>query len=157
MKLKIPYKYQITESQIFIKYLKHKQLIKHINKEWKFDKKKLVTKTVWDLAELRAEENRLMLRDRFQMWADRLGPRSSDILYLEEFRKTHEAEMNEIKNKGEKDIEALQNENAKLHAKIVEDREELNEYRRKYNDYINTSFGISYDVWLKNTIEFKTK
>ena len=73
-------------------------------------------------------------------------------LELEEFKQNHLAEIDEIKRKGDQDIEALQTENEKLLAQVVEVEQTLNELKNQQKDCINGVLGISYNwLFIKNT------
>ena len=136
---------KITDSDVFNKYLKHKQLTKYIIKE-RIEKKELVTQIVWDLAEVRAEEEKVMLRDKCKNWGTKFRSTSLVNLELEELKQQHIAEIDEIKRKGEQDIEALQTENEKLLAQVVEVEQELNELKNLQKNWIDEIPEISYTI-----------
>ena len=139
------FKSKITDSDIFSKYMKHKQLIKHIIKDW-IEEKELVAQNVCDLAEVRTEEEKVMFRDKCQNWGTQFPSTSLVNLELEEFKQKHLVEIDEIKRKGEQDIEALQTENEKLLAQVVEAEQELNVLKNQQKDCIDGIIGISYIV-----------
>ena len=141
------FKSKITDSDVFSKYLKHKRLTKHIIKE-RVEKKELVTQIVWDLAEVGAEEEKVMLRDKYQKWRHQFEQKPLINLELEELKQKHLAEIDEIRRKGEQDIEALQTENEKLLAQVVEVEQTLNKLKIQPKDSIDGTSEISYDALL---------
>ena len=102
----------------------------------------MVTQIVWDLAEVRAEEEKAMLRDKYFKWRHQFEPKPLINLELEELKQQHLAEIDEVKRKGDQDIEALQIENEKLLAQVVEVEQELNELKNQQKDGIDGIDGI---------------
>ena len=116
----------------------------------------MVTQIVKDLAEVRAEEEKVMLRNKYQKWRLQFEPKTLVNLELEEFKQEHFAEIDEIKRKGEQDIEVLQTENDKLLAQVVEVEQELNELKNQQKDCIDGIHEISYNALLiKNIWKYK--
>ena len=149
------FKSKITDSDVFNKYLKHKKLTKHLIKE-RIEKKELVTQIVWDLVEVRAEEEKVMLRDKYQKWRHQLEPKPLVNLELEELKQQHLAEIDEVKRKGEQDVEALQTENKKLLAQVIEVEQELNELKDQPKDSIDGIPKISFNALLtKNILKYQ--
>ena len=112
----------------------------------------MVTQIVWDLAEVRAEEENVILRDKCQNWGTQFQSTSLLNLELEEFKQNHLAEIDEIKRKWEQDIEALRTENEKLLAQVVEVEQALNELKNQQKDSIDWIKEISYNaLFIKNT------
>ena len=140
----------MTDSDVFIKYLKHKQLAKHIINE-RIEMKELVTQIGRDLAKVRAEEEKVMMRDKYQKWRHEFEPKPLLNLELKEFKQKYLAEIDEVKRKGKKDIKALQTENEKLLAQIVEAEHALNELKDQQIDNIDKIPEISYNaLMIKN-------
>ena len=141
------FKSKITDSDVFIKYLKHINLTKYLINE-SIEKKELVTQIVWDLDEVRAEEEKVMFRDKFQNWDTQFQSPSLINLGLEELKQKHLVEIDEVKRKGEQDVEDFQTENEKLLAQVVEAEQALNEFKNQPKDCIDGITGISYNAWL---------
>ena len=108
----------------------------------------MVTQIVWDLAEVRAEDKKVILRDKSQIWGTQFQPTSLVNLELEELKQHHLAEIDEVKRKGEQDIKALQTENEKLLAQVVEAEHALNELKDHQKDNIVEIPEISYGALL---------
>ena len=87
-----------------------------------------------------------MFRDKCQNWGTQFPSTSLVNLELEELKQKHLVEIDEIKRKGEQDIEALQTENEKLLAQVVEAEQELNVLKNQQKDCIDGIIGISYIV-----------
>ena len=106
----------------------------------------------WDLTEVRAEEEKVLLKDKCQNKGTQFQSTSFVNLELEELKQKHLAEIDEIKRKGEQDIEALQTENEKLLAQILEVEQALNELKNQQKDSIDWSKEISYNALFIKTI-----
>ena len=145
------FKSKITDSDVFCKYLKHKRLTKHLINE-RIEKKELATQIVWDLDEVRAEDEKVILRDKCQNWGTQFHSTSLVNLELEELKQQHLDEIDEVKRKGEQAIEALQTENKKLLAQIVEAEQELNEPKNQPKVWIDGISEISYNALLIKNI-----
>ena len=130
-------------------------MAKHLIKE-RIEKKECVTQIIRDLAEVRAEEEKVILRDKYQKWRHQFEPKLLVNLELEELKQQHLAEIDEIKIKGEQNVEALRTENEKLLAQIVEVEQELNELKNQPKDSIDGTSEISYNALLiKNILKYK--
>ena len=112
----------------------------------------MATQIVWDLAEVRAEDEKVILRDKCQNWGTQFHSTSLVNLELEELKQQYLDEINEVKIKGEQAIEALQTENKKLLAQIVEAEQELNEPKNQPKDWIDGISEISYNALLIKNI-----
>ena len=111
----------------------------------------MVTQIVWDLAEVRAEDEKVILRDKFQNWDTQFLSTSLVNLELEDLKQQHLAEIDEVKRKGEQDIKALQTENEKLLAQVVETEHALNELKNQPKDCTDEIKEISYNaLMIKN-------
>ena len=136
-------KLQIVES--FASTRSTKKLTKHIIKE-RIEKKELATQIVWDLAEVRAEEDKVILRDKCQNSGTQFQSTSLVNLELEELKQQHLDEINEVKRKGEQDTKALQTDKKKLLAQVFEAEQELNEPKNQPKDWIDGISEISYNA-----------
>ena len=112
----------------------------------------MVTQIVWDLAEVRAEEEKVILRDKYQKWRHQFELKPLINLELEELKQKHLAIIDEIKRKREQDIDALQTENEKLLAQVVEVEQALNELKIQQKDSIDGTSEISYNALLIKNI-----
>ena len=116
----------------------------------------MVTQIVWDLDEVRADEEKVMLRDKCQNWGAQFRPTPLTNLELEELKQKHFAEIDEVKRKGEQDIKALHTENEKLLAQVVETEHALNELKNQPKDCTDEIKEISYNALLiKNLLKYQ--
>ena len=104
------------------------------------------------LLRLELKKRKSCSEKKYQKWRHQFELKPLVNLELEEFKQNHLAEIDEIKRKGDQDIEALQTENEKLLAQVVEVEQALDKLKNQQKDCIDGVLGISYNgLFIKNT------
>ena len=92
-------KEQIKDSEVFSKYLEHKELARLRFRDVDKDNELLISKTIRVISELKTEEEKLMIRNRMSKIRHLLVPEPAINKELEDFKLKHNEEINELKNK----------------------------------------------------------
>ena len=121
---------QIKNSEIFSKYLVHKELTRLRFRDAEKDSELLIDKTVRVISDVNTEEEKIMIRNRLDKISHLLVPESGVRKEIENLKLKHDEEINELKNqhkkeksKYEKEKEDLLNHELKLSRsfKIIKD------------------------------------
>ena len=96
-------KTQIKDSEVFMKYLVHKELARLRFKDIDKDNELLICKTVRLISELKTEEEKTMIRNRLKKISHLFVPVPAVNKELEDFKLKHDEEINELKSKHRED------------------------------------------------------
>ena len=139
-------KEKIKDSEVFSKYLMHKELARLRFRDANKDNELLINKTIRVISKLKTEEEKLMIRNRMSKISHLLVPEPAVNKELEDFKLKHEEEINELKNKQmedeakfEKEIESLLNQRIKI-------EQELQKLKDQYTEQNKDTEYISYEV-----------
>ena len=96
---------QIKDSEVFSKYLVHKELTRLRFRDTEKDNDLLICKTVRVISELKTEEEKSMIRNRLDKISHLLVPEPAVNKELEDFKLKlkHDEEINELKSKHRED------------------------------------------------------
>ena len=142
-------KEQIKNSEVFSKYLIHKELARLRFREVNKDNKLLISKTVRVISELKSEEEKLMIRNRMSKINHLLIPEPAVNKELEDFKLKHDEEINELKNKHKEDEAKYEKEKEDLMNQRIEIEQELKKLNDQYTVPNEDKKLISYEVNLK--------
>ena len=96
-------KEQIKKSEVFSKYLVHRELAGLRFRDYDKDNELLICKTVRVISELKTEEEKTMIRNRLGKISHLLIPGPAVNKELEDFKLKHDEEINELKSKHRED------------------------------------------------------
>ena len=142
-------KEQIKDSEVFSKYLVHKELARLRFRDTDKDKELLICKTVRIISELKTEEEKLMIRNRMSKISHLLVPEPAINKELEDFKLKHDEEINELKNKHKEDEAKYEKEKGDLLNQRIEIEQELQKLKDQYIEQSKDPMLISYEVNLK--------
>ena len=100
-------KMQIKDSEVFSKYLIHKEMTRLRFRDADKEKELLLCKTARIISQAKTEEEKTMIRSRFEKVSHLLVSEPDDNSDLEDFKLKHIAEINEIQSKYKEEIEGL--------------------------------------------------
>ena len=137
-------KLKITESEIFSKYLMHKEMNKHRERGKLKESKNFINDLAKDYDMMKTEEDRTAILEKFKNIKNLLSFKHSENQELEEFKRKYLEDVDELKKKQEKYIEIYENEKNDLIAKNTKLEQELNRIKtmQKENE---ESMEDSYD------------
>ena len=142
-------KEQIKDSEVFSKYLVHKELarlrFRDVNKESEL----LICKTVRVISEFKTEEEKTMIRNRMSKISHLLIPEPAVNKELEDFKLKHEEEINELKSKHMEDETKYEKEKEDLLNQRIEIEQELQKIKDQYAEQNKDPMLISYEVNFK--------
>ena len=141
-------KEQIKDSEVFMKYLVHKELAKLRFKDADKDNELLICKTVRLISELNTEEEKIMIRNRFNKISHLLVPEPAVNKELEDFKLKHDEEIKELKNKHREDEAKYEKEKEDLLNQRIEIEQELQKLKDQYEEKCKEPKLISYEVKL---------
>ena len=118
-------KEQIKDSEVFSKYLVHKELIKLRFRDADKDNELLISKTVRVTSELKTEEEKTMIRNSLDKICHLLVPKPAVNKELEDFKLKHDEEINELKSKHREDEAKYEKEKEDLLNQRIEIEQEL--------------------------------
>ena len=142
-------KEQIKNSEVFSKYLVHKELTRLRFRDANKDNELLISKTVRVISELKTEEEKIMIRNRLDKISHLLVPEPAANKELEDFKLKHDEEINELKNKHKEDEAKYENEKEDLMNQRIEIEQELQKLKDQYIEQNKDPMLISYEVNLK--------
>ena len=142
-------KEQIKDSEVFSKYLVHKELVRLRFRDAVKDNELLISKTVRVISELKTEEEKLMIRNRMSKISHLLVPEPAVNKELEDFKLKHDEEINELKNKHKEDEAKYEKEKEDLLNQRIEIEQELQKLNDQYTVPNEDKKLISYEVNLK--------
>ena len=142
-------KEQIKDSEIFSKYLVHKELARLRFRDANKDNELLICKTVRVISELKTEEEKIMIRNRMSKISHLLIPELAVNKELEDFKLKHDEEINELKSKHREDEAKYEKEKENLMNQRVEIEQELQKLKDQYIEQNKDPMLISYEVNLK--------
>ena len=141
-------KEQIKDSEVFSKYLVHKELARLRFREVDKDNELLISKTIRVISELKTEEEKLMIRNRMSKIRHLLVPEPAINKELEDFKLKHNEEINELKNKCKEDEAKYEKEKEDLLNQRIEIEQELQKLKDQYIEKNKDPMLISYEVKL---------
>ena len=118
-------KTQIKDSEVFMKYLMHKELARLRFKDADKDNELLICKTVRLISELKTEEEKIMIRNRLDKISHLLIPEPAINKELEDFKLKYDEEINELKSKHMEDETKYEKERENLLNQRIEIEQEL--------------------------------
>ena len=139
-------KEQIKNSEVFSKYLVHKELTRLRFRDANKDNELLICKTVRVISELKTEEEKSMIRNRLDKISHLLAPESAVNKELEDFKLKHDEEINELKNKHKEDEAKYEKEKEDLMNQRIEIEQELQKLKDQYTVTNEDKKLISYEV-----------
>ena len=139
-------KEQIKNSEVFSKYLVHKELTRLRFRNANKDNELLICKTVRVISELKTEEEKSMIRNRLDKISHLLAPESAVNKELEDFKLKHDEEINELKNKHREDKAKYEKEKEDLMNQRIEIEQELQKLKDQYIEQNKDPMLISYEV-----------
>ena len=142
----IDLKEQIKESEVFSKYLMHKELIRLRFKDAGKDSEILIDKTVRVISDVNTEEEKIMTKNRLDNISDLLIPEPSVNKELEDFKLKYDEKINELKNKHKEDEAKYEKEKEDLLSQRIEIEQELHKLKDQYTEQSEDPKLISYKV-----------
>ena len=142
-------KEHIKDSEIFSKYLVHKELARLRFRDANKDNELLICKTVRVISELKTEEEKIMIRKRLDKISHLLIPEPAFNKELEDLKIKHDEEINELKSKHREDEAKYEKEKENLMDQRVEIEQELQKLKDQYIEQNKDQMLISYEVNLK--------
>ena len=142
-------KEQIKDSEVFSKYLVHKELARLRFKDAVKDNELLINKTVRIISELKTEEEKTMIRNRPDKISHLLVPVPASNKELEDFKLKHDEEINKLKCKHMEDEAKYEKEKEDLLNQRIEIEQELQKLKDQYIEQNKDPMLISYEVNLK--------
>ena len=139
-------KEQIKNSEVFSKYLVHKELTRLRFMNTNKDNELYICKTVRVISELKTEEEKSMIRNRLDKISHLLAPESAVNKELEDFKLKHDEEINELKNKHKEDEAKYEKEKEDLMNQRIEIEQELQKLKDQYIEQNKDPMLISYEV-----------
>ena len=141
-------KEQIKDSEVFSKYLVHKELTRLRFRDVNKDNELLISKTVRLISEFKTEEEKLMIRNRMSKISHLLVPEPAVNKELEDFKLKHDEEINELKIKHREDEAKYEKEKEDLINQRIEIEQELKKLNDQYTVPNEDKKLISYEVKL---------
>ena len=139
-------KEQIKDSEVFSKYLVHKELarlrFRDVNKESEL----LICKTVRVISEFKTEEEKTMIRNRMSKISHLLVQEPAANKELEDFKLKHDEEINELKRMHMEDEAKYEKEKEDLLNQRIEIEQELQKLKDQYIEQNKDPMLISYEV-----------
>ena len=139
-------KEQIKDSEVFSKYLVHKELTRLRFRDANKDSELLICKTVRVISELKTEEEKTIIRNRLNKISYLLVPEPAVNKELEDFKLKHDEEINELKNKHKEDEAKYEKEKEDLMNQRIEIEQELQKLKDQYTEPNVDTKLISYEL-----------
>ena len=130
-------KEQIKDSEVFSKYLVHKELARLRFRDADRENELLICKTVRVISELKTEEEKTMIRNRLDKISHLLVPEPAVNKELEDFKLKHDEEINELKSKHKEDEAKYEKEKEDLMSQRIEIEQELQKLKDQYACSVN--------------------
>ena len=139
-------KEQIKESEVFLKYLVHKELSRLRFKDADKDSELMIDKTVRVISDVNTEEEKIMTKNRLDKISDLLIPEPSVNKELEDFKLKYDEKINELKNKHKEDEAKYEKEKEDLLNQRIEIEQELHKLKDQYTEPNEDKKLISYEL-----------
>ena len=139
-------KMQIEDSEVFSKYLFHKEMTRLRFRDAEKENELLICKTARIISQAKTEEEKTMIRNRFEKVRHLLAPENEVNQDLEDFKLIHDAEIEDLKKSHSQLIDEVANKHSKEIEEIkkmyTEDVEKINykhseEIKEITNKHIN--------------------
>ena len=132
----------------------HKELTKLRFRDTDKDKELLIDKTVRVILELKTEEEKTMIKNKFDKISHFLTPEPVVNKELEDFKLKHDEEINELKNKHREDEARYEKEKENLLNQRIEIEQELQKLKYQYEEECKDPKLISYHLNLNLLLFF---
>ena len=119
-------KIQIEDSEVFSKYLVHKEMTRLRFRDADKDNELLLSKTARIISKEKTEEEKTMIRNRFEKVNLLFVPEPEDNNDLEDFKLKHDAEIEDLKKSYSKFVDEITNKQS----------EEVEEIKRMHSEEI---------------------
>ena len=139
-------KTQIRDSEIFSKYLVHKELVRLRFRDADKDNEQFIGKTARFISEVNVEEEKIMVKNRLDKISHFLAPKSDVSKEIENFKLKHDEEINELKNKHKLDEIKYAKEKEDLLNQRNEIELELQKIKDQETEHIEDLLIISYPI-----------
>ena len=140
-------KMQIEDSEVFSKYLVHKEMTKLRFKDADKQNELFLSKTARIISQAKTEEEKAMIRNWFEKVRHLLVPELDVNKELEDFELKYDAEIEDLKKSDNQHVEEIKNklsEDGMEIKKILE--EEIVKNRKKKEDLLNKSVEIEQEL-----------
>ena len=139
-------KMQIEDSEVFSKYLVHKEMTRLRFRDADKDNELLICKTARIISQAKTEEEKTMIRNRFEKVRHLFTPEPEVNKDLEDFKLKHDTEIEDLKKSHNQYIDEITN---KLREEDMEIKKILEEVivknRKEKEDLLNQSIEIEQD------------
>ena len=139
-------KEQIKNSEVFSKYLVHKELARLRFRDADNDNELLICRIVKVISELKTEEEKTIVRNRLDKISHLLVPEPAINRELEDFKLKHDEEINELKRKHMEVEVKYEKEKEDLLNQRIEIEQELQKLKDQYIEQNGETKLISYEV-----------
>ena len=139
-------KEQIKDSEVFSKYLVHKELSRLRFIDADKDSELMIDKTVKVISEINTEEEKIMSKNRLDKISHLLVPEPAANKELEDFKLKHDKKINELKSKHMEDEAKYEKEKEDLMNQRIEIEQELQKLKDQYIEQNKDPMLISYEV-----------
>ena len=139
-------KIQIKDSEVFSKYLVHKELTRLRFRDTDKDNELLIDKTVRVISELKTEEEKTMIKNKLDKINHFLTPEPAVNKELEDFKLKHEEEINLLKSKHREDEARYKMEKEDLLNQRIEIEQELQKLKDQDEEVCQEPKLISHDL-----------
>ena len=138
---------QIASSEAFSKYLAHKEMTRLRFRDADRDNEMLLRKTARIISEAKTEEEKIMIRNRFERVKHLLAPEPVVNKVLEDFKLKHDAEIEDIKKTHTEELGKVEKKHSEdldeLKNKFREDKEKSN---KEKDDLLNQRIEIEQEL-----------
>ena len=119
-------KMQIEDSEVFSKYLVHKEMTRLRFRDADKDNELLICKTARIISQAKTEEEKTMIRNRFEKVRHLLVPEPEVNQELEDFKLKHDAEIEDLKRSHSQLVDEITSKHSK----------EIEEIKNKHNEEV---------------------
>ena len=140
-------KIQIEDSEVFSKYLVHKEITRLRFRDAEKENELFICKTARIISQAKTEEEKTMIRNWFEKVRHLLVPELDVNKELEDFELKYDAEIEDLKKSDNQHVEEIKNklsEDDMEIKKILE--EEIVKNRKKKEDLLNKSVEIEQEL-----------
>ena len=123
-------KMQIEDSEVFSKYLVHKEMTRLRFKDTDKENELFLSKTARIISQAKTEEEKAMIRNRFEKVRHLLAPEPEANQDLEDFKLRHDTEIEDLKKSHNQHVDEITN---KHNEEVEEIKKILEEERFKNN------------------------
>ena len=140
-------KMQIEDSEVFSKYLVHKEMTRLRFKDNEKDNELLICKTARVISQAKTEEEKVMIRNRFEKVRHLLVPEPEVKQDLEVFKLNYNTEIEDLKMSHSQLVDKITNKHSEEIEEIIKILEdEIFKNRKEKEDLLNKSIKIEQDL-----------